>query len=204
MSLIPKFILNFFFSQEIENTRKLSFDTTYSHDNIYDWLQKILTDWTIIIPGASCLTFALSDWPAIGITRNVVKEWLEEKNNHKSDDLIDGACKPLAYYLSSSISQLNLSSIIELSEDHESRCLTSISRETQNSVLGIKKIYLIPFRYQVYYSRTTMVYFIRYIIPIIQLAKIIIGIIQANILVGIICLISKGIPNGVDEPDQSI
>ena len=31
--------------------RRLSFDTTYSHDNIYDWLQTILTDWTIIIPG---------------------------------------------------------------------------------------------------------------------------------------------------------
>ncbi len=41
--------------------RRLSFDTTYSHDNIYDWLQTILTDWTIIIPGASCSTFALSD-----------------------------------------------------------------------------------------------------------------------------------------------
>ena len=45
--------------------RRLSFDTTYSHDNIYDWLQKILK--------FSCSTFALSNWPAIGITRNVVK-----------------------------------------------------------------------------------------------------------------------------------
>ena len=27
----------------------------------------ILNDWTIIIPGDSCSTFALSDWPAIGI-----------------------------------------------------------------------------------------------------------------------------------------
>ncbi len=44
--------------------RRLSFDTTYSHGNIYDWLQTILSDWTIIIPGASCSTFALSDWPA--------------------------------------------------------------------------------------------------------------------------------------------
>ena len=38
--------------------RILSFNTTYSHDNIYiyDWLQAILlTDWTIIIPGASCV-----------------------------------------------------------------------------------------------------------------------------------------------------
>ena len=41
--------------------RRLSFDTTYSHDNIYDRHQKILTDWTIIIPGASCSTIALSE-----------------------------------------------------------------------------------------------------------------------------------------------
>jgi hypothetical protein len=89
--------------------RRLSFDTTYSHDNIYDWLQTTLSDWTIIIPGASCSTFALSDWPAIGITRNIVKKkWLKEKNHHKPDDLIDGACEPLAYYLSSSISNFNL------------------------------------------------------------------------------------------------
>ncbi len=37
--------------------RRLSFDTTYSHDNFYDWLQTILSDWTIITPGASCSTF---------------------------------------------------------------------------------------------------------------------------------------------------
>jgi hypothetical protein len=34
--------------------KRLSFDTTYSHGNIYDWLKTILTDWTIIIPGSSC------------------------------------------------------------------------------------------------------------------------------------------------------
>ena len=69
--------------------RRLSFDTTsYSLDKIYDW--------TIIIPGASCSTFALSNWPVIGITRNGVKQWLEEKNCHKFDNLIiDGACGPL-------------------------------------------------------------------------------------------------------------
>ncbi len=27
--------------------KRLSFVTTYSHTNIYDWLQTILTDWTI-------------------------------------------------------------------------------------------------------------------------------------------------------------
>ena len=114
--------------------RRLSFDTTYSHDNIYDWLQTILTDWTIIIPGSSCSEFALSNWPATGLTRNGVKQWLEEKNHQKSDDLIDGACGLLAYYLSSSISQLNLSSIIELSEDQESRCLTSIYEQVKNGL----------------------------------------------------------------------
>ena len=59
--------------------RRLSFDTTYSHDNIYDWLKTILSDWTIIIPGASCSTFALSDWPAIGISRNGVKKMARGK-----------------------------------------------------------------------------------------------------------------------------
>ena len=71
--------------------KRLSFDTTYSHGNIYDWLKTILTDWTIIIPGSSCSEFALSNWPATGFTRNGVKQWLEEKNHQKPDDLIDGA-----------------------------------------------------------------------------------------------------------------
>ena len=113
--------------------RRLSFDTTYSHNNIYDWLKTILNDWTIIIPGDSCSTFALSDWPAIGITRNSVKRWLEEKNHHKPDDLIDGACEPLAYYLSSSISNLNLSSPLEVAEEPESRYLSpNIYKQTKD------------------------------------------------------------------------
>jgi hypothetical protein len=64
--------------------RRLSFDTTYSHGNIYDWLKTILTDWMIIIPGSSCSGFALSNWPATGFTRNGVKRWLEEKIHQKS------------------------------------------------------------------------------------------------------------------------
>ena len=114
--------------------KRLSFDTTYSHGNIYDWLKTILTDWTIIIPSNSCSEFALSNWPATVLTRNGVKQWLEDKNHQKPDDLIDGACEPLAYYLSSSISQLNLSSIIELSEDKESRCLTSIYEQVKKGL----------------------------------------------------------------------
>ncbi len=72
--------------------------------------------------------------PATEFSQNGVKQWLEEKYHQKPDDLIDGACEPLAYYLSSSISQLNLSSIIELSEDQESRCLTSIYEQVKNGL----------------------------------------------------------------------
>ena len=100
--------------------KRISFDTTYSHGNIYDWLKTILTDWTIIVPSNSSSEFALSNWPATGFTRNGVKQWLEEKNCHKFDNLIiDGACGPLAYYLSSSISNLNLSSTLEVTEEQE-------------------------------------------------------------------------------------
>ena len=91
---------------------RLSFETTYDHQNMSDWLKKILPDWTIIIPNTSCS--ALSDWPTKGIIRNGVKEWLEKENHPNPNDLIDGACEPLAYYLSSSISEVLLSSKIEL------------------------------------------------------------------------------------------
>ena len=92
----------------------------------------IFNDWTIKILGASCLTFALSDWPAIEITRNSVKQWLEEENHHKPDDLIDGACEPLAYYLSSSISNLNLCSPLEVTEEQKSRYLSpNIYKQTK-------------------------------------------------------------------------
>jgi hypothetical protein len=115
--------------------KRLSFDTTYSHGNIYDCLKTILTDWTIIIPSNSCSEFALSNWPATGLTRNgVIKQWLEEKNHQTPDDLIDGACEPLAYYLSSSISQLNLSSIKELSEDKKSLYLTTIYEQVKKGL----------------------------------------------------------------------
>ena len=47
--------LDQFFKDAVNRKPKgFSFDTTYSHGNIYDWLQTILTDWTIIIPGDSC------------------------------------------------------------------------------------------------------------------------------------------------------
>jgi len=93
--------------------RRLSFDTTYDYKNMFDWLKIILPDWTIVIPDSSCSAFSLSDWPK-GKTRKVVKQWLQEQSYPDSDDLINGSCEPLAYYLSSSISQLQLSSQFQL------------------------------------------------------------------------------------------
>ena len=55
-----------------------------------------------------------------------------KKKNQKPDDLIDVACEPSVYYFSSFISQLYLSSIIELSIDQESRSLTSIYEQVEN------------------------------------------------------------------------
>ena len=92
--------------------RRLSFETTYDHQNMSDWLKKVLPDWTIVIPNSSCS--ALSDWPTEGITRISVIEWLEKNNYPNPPDLINGSCDPLAYYLSSSISEVLLSSKIEL------------------------------------------------------------------------------------------
>jgi hypothetical protein len=62
---------------------RLSFETTYDHKNMFDWLKTFLPDWTIVIPDSSCSAFALSDWPT-GITRKCVKEWLQEMN-HQSN-----------------------------------------------------------------------------------------------------------------------
>ena len=83
--------------------KRLSFKTVYSHEIICEWLKIILPSWEIHIPqnGVS----ALSEWPASGIARSSVRKWLEEQNYLEPDDLIDGACEPLAFYLSSKMAQ---------------------------------------------------------------------------------------------------
>ena len=83
--------------------KKLSFETVYSHEIILNWLQEILPEWEIQIPETG--VSALSEWPKNGKCRNSVKQWLQEKNHGNPDDLIDGACEPLAYHLSSKIAQ---------------------------------------------------------------------------------------------------
>ena len=116
---------------------RLSFETTYDHQNMYDWLKKVLPDWTIVIPNNSCS--ALSDWPTEGIIRNGVKEWLEEMNHPNPDDLIDGACDPLAYYLSSSISEILLSSKIELNTiAQQNEFVSSVYNEVKHSLAQLQ------------------------------------------------------------------
>jgi len=86
---------------------RLTYKTTYSHENLYAWLKTILPSWEIFIPHQeiSGPSFpALSDWPSINI-RNTIKDWLEEQNVENKDDLLDGLCEPLAFYLSSKIKQ---------------------------------------------------------------------------------------------------
>ena len=108
-------------------SRRLTYKTTYSHDNLYAWLKTILPTWEIFIPqqevkGSSApLSFpALSDWPSINI-RDTVKHWIEEQNVENKDGLLDGLCEPLAFYLS-----LKLKEDVELGKFH------SIRRSYQN------------------------------------------------------------------------
>ena len=61
-----------------------------------------LNSWEICIPiwRNGELNLALADWPPNNI-RDGVKQWLEEQNVINANDILDGACEPLARYLSS-------------------------------------------------------------------------------------------------------
>jgi len=117
---------------------RLSFETTYDHKNMFDWLKTFLPDWTIVIPDSSCSAFALSEWPT-GITRNCVKEWLQEMNHQTPDDLIDGACEPLAYYLSSSLTEYFPSSETKLrTVVQQNKFVSSIYKKVKNGLAKLE------------------------------------------------------------------
>jgi hypothetical protein len=78
------------------------------------WLQDALKDeakeWEVIIPEheatvgiEEALKHSLSNWPSKQ-KRKHVKDWLAGKGHKKPDDLIDGACEPLAMFLSNEVS----------------------------------------------------------------------------------------------------
>ena len=84
--------------------KKLSFETVYSHEIIFlKWLQEILPLREIHIPESR--VSALSEWPKNGKSWNSVKQWLQVQNHGNPGNLIDGACEPLVYHLSSEMSQ---------------------------------------------------------------------------------------------------
>jgi hypothetical protein len=84
--------------------KKLSFETVYSHKIILKWLQEILPLREIHIPESR--VSALFEWPINGKSRNSVKQWLQVQNHGNPGNLIDGACEPLVYHLSSEMSKI--------------------------------------------------------------------------------------------------
>ena len=58
--------------------KRLTYESTYSHNNILEWLKDILPSWEICIPiwKNEELSSALADWPPNNI-RDGVKQWLE-------------------------------------------------------------------------------------------------------------------------------
>ena len=81
--------------------QKLTVDTNYTHINLLEWIQSILPEWNILVPQQQSM--ALSEWPSTGDSRIEIINWLTENNYPNPEDLIDGACEPLAFYLSSQI-----------------------------------------------------------------------------------------------------
>ena len=65
-------------------------------------MQGILPAWEIHVPenGVS----ALFEWP-VETSLKLVKNWLRKEKVEDPVDLINGACKPLAYHLNSKMSQ---------------------------------------------------------------------------------------------------
>jgi hypothetical protein len=93
--------------------QKCSYSTTYSHEMLVPWLLNALKDeakeWKVIVPERDAtvdieyaLKDSLSNWPSKQ-KRKHVKDWLAGKGHKKPDDLIDGACEPLAIYYSSEV-----------------------------------------------------------------------------------------------------
>ena len=89
--------------------QKCCYETTYSHDIVKEWLESAAItitaeDWKIIVPifnstEQSSSPSAVLQWPnRAQIT--YVRRWLDQQNCSDVEDLLEGACEPLAFYLS--------------------------------------------------------------------------------------------------------
>ena len=95
--------------------KQCSYQTVYSHDIIKLWLKSAIEEvnvaWEVVIPVFKSKQEnrkALSLWPNKKAF-NAVQQWLLRHNCKDPNDFVDGACEPLALYLSTSI----LSSIVD-------------------------------------------------------------------------------------------
>ena len=95
--------------------KQCSHQTVYSHDIIKLWLKSAIEEvnvaWEVVIPVFKSKQEnrkALSLWPNKKAL-NAVQQWLLRHNCKDPKDFVDGACEPLALYLSTSI----LSSIVD-------------------------------------------------------------------------------------------
>jgi hypothetical protein len=82
--------------------KQLAFQTVYSHLNLLEWLKESLPEWNIMVP-QSKYNGALSELPSTAESRLEIISWLKEKKYPDAEDLINGACEPLALFLSSRI-----------------------------------------------------------------------------------------------------
>ena len=89
--------------------KQCSHQTVYSHDIIKLWLKSAIEEvnvaWEVVIPVFKSKQEnrkALSLWPNKKAL-NAVQQWLLRHNCEDPKDFVDGACEPLALYLSTSI-----------------------------------------------------------------------------------------------------
>jgi len=83
--------------------------TTYTHASLVPWIQSALADdtpWEVVVPVLNEEEKKnyppISEWPPKRNRRHV-EDWLRDAGCDTPSDLVDGACEPLAVYLSNSI-----------------------------------------------------------------------------------------------------
>lgn len=110
----------------VRKRQRCSFETTYSHEIVKDWLESAIEnnaeEWKIVIPlfngNARSKCRAISDWPNKAQTKYVIR-WLRNHSCKDAEDLLEGACEPLAFYLSLSIkSALQQGAFEDLNKSH--------------------------------------------------------------------------------------
>lgn len=79
--------------------------TEYTHDGVRVWLVESLPGWRVHVPPVLGKDALYEAWPA-GSQLRGVKKWLVELGCRDPEDLVNGACEPLALYLSQVVEEL--------------------------------------------------------------------------------------------------